>query len=77
MKIYLKPYTACTKVEVEGYLLAGTGNGNNGGFRPGGGSQQPAPYYPFPEQTTGGWGQVKAGTPSPAPEDILPLEDED
>ena len=54
MKIYLKPYTACTKVEAEGYLLAGTGNGNNGGFRPGGGSQQPAPYYPFPEQTTGG-----------------------
>lgn len=26
MKNYLKPYTACTKVESEGYLLAGTGS---------------------------------------------------
>lgn len=30
MKNYLKPYTMCTKVESEGYLLAGTGGGTNG-----------------------------------------------
>jgi len=41
MKNYLKPYTMCTKVESEGYLLAGTGGGRNGQIRegnPGGGS---------------------------------------
>lgn len=41
MKNYLKPYTKCTKVESEGYLLAGTGGGRNGQIRegnPGGGS---------------------------------------
>lgn len=30
MKNYLKPYTMCTRVESEGYLLAGTGGGTNG-----------------------------------------------
>ncbi|UEB09341.1 hypothetical protein [Prevotella melaninogenica] len=39
MKNYLKPYTACTKVESEGYLLAGTGSAGNGGFTSGGGNQ--------------------------------------
>ncbi len=39
MKNYLKPYTACTTVESEGYLLAGTGGAGNGGFTPGGGNQ--------------------------------------
>ena len=39
MKNYLKPYTACTKVESEGHLLAGTGGAGNGGFTPGGGNQ--------------------------------------
>ncbi|EGW49480.1 hypothetical protein HMPREF0666_02700 [Prevotella sp. C561] len=41
MKNYLKPYTMCTRVESEGYLLAGTGGGRNGQIRagnPGGGS---------------------------------------
>lgn len=41
MKNYLKPYTMCTKVESEGYLLAGTGGGTNGQIsegNPGGGS---------------------------------------
>ncbi len=47
MKNYLKPYTACTKVESEGHLLAGspkdTPNAGGGGFTggtPGGGSGQ-------------------------------------
>ena len=35
MKNYLKPYTACTKVESEGYLLAGSPNAGGGGFTPG------------------------------------------
>lgn len=43
MKNYLKPYTACTKVESEGYLLAGgskdTPGAGNGGFEKGGGSK--------------------------------------
>ena len=39
MKNYLRPYTAWTKVESEGYLLAGTGGAGNGGFTPGGGNQ--------------------------------------
>ena len=39
MKNYLKPYTACTTVESEGYLLAGTGSAGNGGFTSGGGNQ--------------------------------------
>ena len=36
MKNYLKPYTMCTKVESEGYLLAGTGQANAGQFSQGG-----------------------------------------
>ena len=32
MKSYLKPYTACTKVEVEGYLLADSPSVGNDGF---------------------------------------------
>ena len=39
MKNYLKPYTECTTVESEGYLLAGTGSAGNGGFTSGGGNQ--------------------------------------
>ena len=39
MKSYLKPYTACTKVENEGYLLAGSPSAGNDGFTPGGGNQ--------------------------------------
>lgn len=35
MKNYLKPYTACTKVEVEGYLLAGSPGARNGQITPG------------------------------------------
>lgn len=35
MKNYLKPYTACTKVESEGHLLAGSPNAGGGGFTPG------------------------------------------
>ncbi len=44
MKSYLKPYTECTTVEVEGYLLAGTGSAENGTItpgNPGSGSGQP------------------------------------
>lgn len=36
MKNYLKPYTMCTRVESEGYLLAGTGQANAGQFSQGG-----------------------------------------
>lgn len=36
MKNYLKPYTACTKVEMESHLLSGSGGGHSGGFTPGG-----------------------------------------
>lgn len=39
MKSYLKPYTACTTVENEGYLLAGSPSAENDGFTPGGGNQ--------------------------------------
>lgn len=62
MKNYLKPYTACTKVEVESHLLSGSGGGYNGGFTPG------CPPCPPPStgQSKSGWGSVKAGTPSPA-----------
>lgn len=35
MKNYLKPYTACTKVESEGHLLAGSPSAGGGGFEPG------------------------------------------
>lgn len=60
MKNYLKPYTACTKVESEGYLLAGTGGGHNGGFNQG------CPPCPPNNSSTGQSGSVKAGTPYPA-----------
>lgn len=43
MKNYLKPYTACTKVESEGYLLADSPGAGHGGFtpgKPGGGTGQ-------------------------------------
>ena len=36
MKNYLKPYTMCTRVESEGYLLAGTGQADAGQFSQGG-----------------------------------------
>ena len=39
MKSYLKPYTACTTVENEGYLLAGSPSAQNDGFTPGGSDQ--------------------------------------
>jgi hypothetical protein len=39
MKSYLKPYTACTKVEVGGYLLAGSPSVGNDGFTKGGDNQ--------------------------------------
>ena len=43
MKNYLKPYTECTKVESEGYLLAGgskdTPGAGNDGFTHGGNNQ--------------------------------------
>lgn len=35
MKNYLKPYTKCTKVESEGYLLADTGQAHAGQFSKG------------------------------------------
>lgn len=41
MKNYLKPYTMCTKVESEGYLLAGTGQADAGQFSKGGSSNGP------------------------------------
>lgn len=41
MKNYLKPYTMCTKVESEGYLLAGTGQADAGQFSKGGSSSGP------------------------------------
>lgn len=36
MKNYLRPYTMCTKVETEGYLLAGSPGGNAGSIKPAG-----------------------------------------
>ena len=61
MKNYLKPYTKCTRVESEGYLLAGTGGGRNGQIRegnPGGGSgsvennKSNIPHMPGKNKTT-------------------------
>lgn len=64
MKNYLKPYTACTTVESEGYLLAETGGGHNGGFNQG--CPPCPPNNPSTGQSKSGWGSVKVGTPSPA-----------
>lgn len=69
MKNYLKPYTACTKVEMESHLLSGSdgkGGGHNGGINPGGRKAPCPPNYPPIGQTKDSWGSVKAGTPSPA-----------
>lgn len=54
MKNYLKPYTACTKVEMESHLLSGSGGGHNGGINPG------CPPCPPPStgQSKSGWGAV-------------------
>lgn len=41
MKNYLKPYTMCTRVESEGYLLAGSGQANAGQFSNGGSGSGP------------------------------------
>ena len=41
MKNYLKPYTMCTRVESEGYLLAGTGQADAGQFSQGGSGSGP------------------------------------
>ena len=66
MKNYLKPYTACTKVEFESLLASESkgkgGGGHNGDINPGG---RKAPCPPI-GQTKDSWGSVKAGTPSPA-----------
>ena len=64
MKNYLKPYTACTKVEMESHLLSGSGGGHSGGFTPG--CPPCPPNNPSTGQSKNGWGSVKAGTPSPA-----------
>ena len=60
MKNYLKPYTACTKVEMESHLLSGSGGGHNGGF------EQNNHSCPSNNPSTGQSGSVKAGTPYPA-----------
>lgn len=68
MKIYLKPYTACTKVELEGLLVIDSKN--KGGHS--------NPIYPScppnnssidQSQVKGGWNSVKVGTPSHAAKD--------
>ena len=64
MKNYLKPYTACTKVEMESQLLSGSGGGHNGGINPG--CPPCPPNNPSTGQSKSGWGSVKAGTPYPA-----------
>lgn len=68
MKNYLKPYTACTKVEMESHLLSESdgkgGGGHNGGFNPG--CPPCPPNNPSTGQSKSGWGSVKVGTPSPA-----------
>ena len=64
MKNYLKPYTACTKVEMESHLLSesdGKGGGHNGGINPGGRKAPCPPNYPPIGQTKDSWGSVKAG----------------
>ena len=64
MKNYLKPYTACTKVEMESHLLSGSGGGHNGGFQQ---NNHSCPSNnPSTGQSKSGWGSVKVGTPSPA-----------
>lgn len=63
MKNYLKPYTACTKVEVESLLASESKGGHNNPIEP------PCPPNKSSigqSQVKGGWGSVKAGTPSPA-----------
>lgn len=67
MKNYLKPYTACTKVEFESLLASESkgkgGGGHNGGINPGGRKAPCPPNNP----SIGDWGTtVKAGTPYPA-----------
>ena len=64
MKNYLKPYTACTKVEMESHLLSESGGGHNGGINPG--CPPCPPNNPSTGQSKSGWGSVKAGTPYPA-----------
>jgi len=64
MKNYLKPYTACTKVEMGSHLLSGSGGGHNGGINPG--CPPCPPNNPSTGQSKSGWGSVKAGTPYPA-----------
>ena len=69
MKNYLKPYTVCTKVEVESLLASesdGKGGGHNGGLTPGGRKAPCPPNNPSIGQTKDSWGSVKVGTPSPA-----------
>ena len=72
MKNYLKPYTACTKVEMESHLLSGSdgkGGGHNGGLTPGGRKAPCPPNNPSIGQTKDSWGSVKVGTPSHAAKD--------
>ena len=74
MKNYLKPYTACTKVEMESHLLSGSGSGGgyNGRFL----NQVAEKLLVLLTtlllgQTKDSWGSVKAGTPSPAAKEEL------
>lgn len=64
MKNYLKPYTACTKVEFESLLLPDSKGGHGEPLKPG--CPPCPPGGPSTGQSKSGWGSVKAGTPSPA-----------
>lgn len=65
MKNYLKPYTACTKVEFESLLQTDSKGGHGDPLNPG--NPPCPPNNPSTGQPKGGWGgTVKAGTPYPA-----------
>ena len=63
MKSYLKPYTACTKVEFESLLQADSKGGHGNPLDPG--NPPCPPNNPSIGQSKGG-GSVKSGTPYPA-----------
>ncbi len=66
MKNYLKPYTACTKVEFESLLASESDGKGKGGGGHNGGFNQGCPPCPPSNPSTGQPGSVKAGTPYPA-----------
>ena len=76
MKIYLKPYTACTKVETEDYLLIGSPTGDPGRI-----GQGAKPSMRFFNENSKGWDDEDDNNnsinPSVPTKSHSSLEDED